>query len=555
MHAVDACLKSAGSAPSPLHTHLPAATQELKTELLRIYADEESPVHNKLWSNAASLYLDMAEATRGDEARWIFANLAVLALPPGHDDPRILATGLRILSECCENDTRPGEARKVFASLVRMSKPDAKDTARAIRHLVLKNRLSDALYMIDWHIRQHWNHGAAPPSRGIMHTVMIQMKTVEQVLRLRPPPKPGRFVATPELYAEYTMALSILGNLLSENYLPLVPAHKEDITWLVKHLTHFYTLDYDVPSTSDAQASIYRTMPQFLHRLPCGRDPRSVSTTSRTSVPQPSCQADRAEFFLPVLSERTYNVLVQYALRHEEQPQWCRLVLEHMMHERNPPIVPDDVTANILLQQANKRHMHDLALLALEWGASSLSPDEPSVPAKMSSQRLLAHLDDALREENLFRVEGLIYHFVQSWLQCHERPEGVPAVQVLWRLYPQLRQRQTPSARIAWDPRILTASLYLAARSNSRGLTLHMWRLIKDHCETTQQKIAPESATVLMKKQVQSNEKRQDERVQQLCRIALQEYAWLMEHWSKHAHHPPAHMKLPIVDLWMMSMH
>ena len=560
IHAVRACLKSAESASSPLHTQLPAATQAIKTELMRMSADAKFPAQSKIWHDVVDTYLDLLEASPAREARLVFENLATLALPQGYQEPRILASGLRLLAKCCNEDAGPRAIQSVFASLVSLSKPAAKDTARTARKLVLMNRLSEAMYIIDWHIREHWHHGVPPPSRGLMHTVMIQMKTVEQVLRMRPPPEPGRFIATPALYAEYATALAMLGTLLSENYLPLVPAHKEDITWLVKHLTHFYTLEYDVPSTSGAQASIYRALPEFLHRLPCGRDPEAASVKTRPNLPQPSCQADRAEFFLPVLRERTYNVLVQYALQHEEQPQWCRLVLEHMMHERNPPIVPDNVTANILLQQANKRHMHDLALHALEWGACPLSPDEPSVPTEMSSQRLLAHLDDALREENTFRVEGLIYHFVQSWLQCCERPGGVPAMQVLGRLYPQLRQRQTSqSSRVACDPRIFTASLYLAARSNRKGLALQVWQLIKDHCEVTQQMVASESGTVLMtyfahaarrsKKQSQSDGSEYDGRAQRLCRVALQEYAWLLEHWSTYDHHPPARMYVPLLRL------
>lgn len=524
-------------------------------------ADAGSPAQLKIWHDVLHTYLDVLEACRGEEAWLAFESLASLAPPHAHEDPRLLNIGLNLLSQCGNEDAAPGAVRRVFASLVSLSRPAAKDTARTVRKLILMNRLSDAMYIIDWHIRQYWNHGAPPPSRGLMHTVMIQMKTVEQVLRMRPPPLPGRFTATPDLYAEYASALAILGTLLSENYLPLVPAHKEDITWLVKHLTHFYTLEYDVPSASDAQASIYRAVPEFLHRLPCGRDPDASNIKARPSLPQPSCQADRAEFFLPVLSERTYNVLVQYALQHDEQPQWCRLVLEHMMHERNPPIVPDNVTANILLQQANKRHMHDLALHALEWGACPLSPDEPSVPTEMSSQRLLTHLDDAIREENIFRIEGLIYHFVQSWLQCYERPDGVPAMQVLGRLYPQLRQRQASQiSRVACDPRIFTASLYLAARSNRKGLVLQMWQLMKDHCDVAQQMVAPESATVFMnylahaarrsKKHAQSNG---DGHAQQLCRVALQEYAWLLEHWSTHDQHPPARMYVPLLRLLRRS--
>lgn len=558
--AVRACLKSAESASSPLHTQLPAATRAIKNELMRISADTESSELLKIWHDVVNTYLDLLEASPANDARLVLENLASLAPPQGSQEPRILASGLRLLAQCCNEIAEPGAVQAVFASLTSLSRPAAKDTARMVRKLILMNRLSDAMYIIDWHIREHWHHGVPAPSRGLMHTVMIQMKTVEQVLRLRPPPEPGRFIATPALYAEYATALSKLGTLLSENYLPLVPAHKEDITWLVKHLTHFYTLEYNAPGASDAQASIYRAMPDFLHRLPCGRDPNAASVKSRSSLPKPSCQADRAEFFLPVLSERTYNVLVQYALQHEEQPQWCRLVLEHMMHERNPPIVPDTVTANILLQQANKRHMPDLALHALEWGACPLSPDEPSVPTEMSSQRLLAHLDDALREENTFRVEGLIYHFVQSWLQCYERPEGVPAWQVLGRLYPQLRHRQTSlSSRVACDPRILTASLYLAARSNRKGLALQFWQHIKDHCDVTQQMVASESATVLMnylahaarrsRKQVQPDGSEKDGRAQQLCRVALQEYAWLLEHWSKYGHHPPARMYVPLLRL------
>ncbi|KAI0352746.1 hypothetical protein OH77DRAFT_1484952 [Trametes cingulata] len=52
----------------------------------------------------------------------------------------------------------------------------------------------------------------------------------------------------------------------------------------------------------------------------------------------------------PFLSRRSYNALLNYALRHRLSPKMASAVLQHMCVVRDPPISPDVVTYNILLR-------------------------------------------------------------------------------------------------------------------------------------------------------------------------------------------------------------
>ncbi|KAI0366194.1 hypothetical protein BV20DRAFT_662158 [Pilatotrama ljubarskyi] len=67
----------------------------------------------------------------------------------------------------------------------------------------------------------------------------------------------------------------------------------------------------------------------------------------------------------PLLSRRSYNALLTYALRHRLSPKMASTVLQHMCVVRDPPLSPDVVTYNILLRSATLLRQVSLSREAL----------------------------------------------------------------------------------------------------------------------------------------------------------------------------------------------
>lgn len=554
LHDVRACLQTR---PTPLHT-LSSATAALREELN--HTRTRSGID--MWPDVAAMYLDAVEtASTLDVASALFSELASLAPRNTATLPRVGAVGLRVFHAAAAPHAPSSIVREVWLALRELSRPSPHDTAPTIRTLLLRNRLGDATRMLQWHIRQHWHHGHPAPSRALMHTLMIQMRTVERVLRTRQAPAPGRFGASGALYAEYAAALAVLGTLLRDNCLPLVPHDKEDITWLIKLLYDFDALGYRAPLTGRAERTIHATLPRFVQRLPCGRPPYNTSAVAR--IPHPSSRNDRANYFVPVLSERSYNALVQYTLHHANSPRACRQVLEHMTHVRTPPLAPSAVTVNILLRQATRRRLDALGAYALELGASldpartwvreedvtlpsAEGPDASALALHLSPPRLLAHLDEALAQNDTYRLVALVQHIALCRLRTAAQPDGVRAVSVVLRLYPELRRtRPHTSAQAAHHPRVYTATLYLAARAHKTALALRVWRLLKQACAANARPVPPAAAAAVMRLLADAGGRQRstmpwagrrrlqrDVRAQQARTVALQEYAWLLRHWA-----------------------
>ncbi|KAI0637656.1 hypothetical protein C8Q77DRAFT_1165802 [Trametes polyzona] len=67
----------------------------------------------------------------------------------------------------------------------------------------------------------------------------------------------------------------------------------------------------------------------------------------------------------PLLSRRSYNALLTYALRHRLSPKLASAVLEHMCVKRERPLCPDRVTYNILLRSGTLLRLPSLSETAL----------------------------------------------------------------------------------------------------------------------------------------------------------------------------------------------
>lgn len=543
VHAVRLCLQQ----PDDAATWLPAITartQALRKELDTMYAPSHE-MDELLWHDLVMMYMHAAEQLSLLDAVRVYLDLASLA-PPAMPVAKARDVGLHLLLQLEALPDR-SHMRAMWKALCKVGDPTPSDTTPLTRRLILSNRLGEAMRILQWHIQQHWLRQAPAPSRAVMHTLMIQMRTVERVLRLRTPPSPGRFGASRALYTDYCYALVALGSLLRENYLPLVPAHKEDITWLIQLLAHFPALEYHAPHAAQAAQEIRHVLPVWIERLPCGRTPQPDFFTP---PPQRTRRSDRATYFVPVLSERSYNALLQYTLQHTDNPQACWRVLEHMTRERSPPLKPGPVTVNILVRQAARRRWPALGSYALALQRADPSAVAlPALPAPTASMReaeplyLLASVDEALRDHDTYRLVALLQHIRHSQLRSPQQPHGIRATSVLLRVYPELRRKRTwPSAPIAHHPHVYVASLQLAAAAGHINMAMRIWRLLKQMCIAHRQPVPTQAMVEVLRLLVRVGRRRRwvyarheherDSYKTQACMIALQEYAWLLHHWS-----------------------
>ncbi|WFD06764.1 hypothetical protein MVES1_002118 [Malassezia vespertilionis] len=399
------------------------------------------------------------------------------------------------------------------------------ETRAAIRTLLHVNRVGDAIQIFQWHVRRFWRHDAPPPSHQLMHNIMIQMRYLAFAQ------------SAPCIEMQYTDALAKLAALLRENCVPL-PGTREDIAWLIK-LLYTYT-PCNLPATWHAQRAklvIRRTLPLLVHRIPTHAPP--------SYPPSPARPRDRRLFLLPPFSARAYNALVQYTLRYAKRPHWCRIVLEHMTHARNPSLAPSPATITILLQQATRRRAETLGAYALELGAAMESAERhgASNSPHLSAARILTHLESAIVLSDTHRVLALVQHICTMHLRTQTRPNGVRLASVVFRLCPELRRAQrvlvAPSA--AMDPRIELAVLQLAARRGSITMALRIWHVLKHRHALPQDPVSLAAATVVMQLLACSAHRMRRipraQRARQFPRkharaLAMQEYEWLLRHWS-----------------------
>ncbi|WFD35300.1 hypothetical protein MCUN1_002151 [Malassezia cuniculi] len=424
-----------------------------------------------------------------------------------------------------------------------------------VRQLVRNGHVGRATLLLSAAIRSFWHGGpeASAPSRALVHNVMVEMKIVRRVLVKH---TPGALKPCPELFQEYAEALLAFGELLSENYLPLVADDKESLAWLIKHLYSFHEVASEWHSAvPDAPVLdvLHRSaviLALVIDRLPDGAP--APKTASR------QVRADRQRYFCQPYGEQTYSALVHYTLTHADKPSWCRHVLEHMARIRSPPLALSRVTVNTLVQQATRRRLGDLAKYALE-----LDPlhRHPSRQESTAQARLLARLDEAIDAGDTFRLAALLQYIATQRL--HRSSEGaLKATSVIYRVYPELRlltswrssqemqppsssssslsssssssQPQSPSAAV-YHPRVLTAALHVTMVAGNVPLALRVWSILKlaAHQSVVHRPwhVPIQAATLLFDLLGRCARKRAPGSTR-AAEIALQEYEWLLEHWA-----------------------
>lgn len=558
--------------PSLRHT-LTATVLSLSKELRNAHI----PPSDSFWQEVVDMFLGTVQRLSPRDGIYVYSRLAWLR-PPLNPATRRRAhlIGIRLLVKASRADAKMPRTcvQHAWFGLKVLGQPTLKNTTPLIRSMILMNRLSDAVMILSWYIIGYWEHGKPPPSRSIMHHLMIQMCVVDRVLRSRPPRAPGRFVSSSSLLSEYLMALSSLSHLLVEMYIPLVPANKDDIVWLIKALSNAEPLLRRNPHERKLNRSLRNALPKWLESLPCGRplppnDVESVNNDdgNRCSISEPSrhCKEDRAMYFIPPLSAHAYNTLIDYALKRARKPEWCRAILDHMTRQRSPPLTPDSITINILLKQSTHWRIPSLGTYALELGSGgdvvSISQDTPS---HISTPRLLSHLDEALYGQDYHRICAIVHHIRDGQLRCPSNVHGIRATSVVLRLYPELRRaRSRPGPLVARHPLVYAAAIRLANEAGQVQLALRVWRLGKHACISDRLPVAPSMAAAFMhvliaaamrSKRAQIRHGRvRNPQVLQARIAALQEYTWILQHNQDIGESQPMAMYAPLLRLLQLT--
>lgn len=505
-----------------------------------------------LWHDIVDMYLTWANNAHHapKDAMRLYCALASLAPNAPRLDTnlrrRALTQGRDLLAYCIAQNDDPTQLNihEVWAAVQVLCAPTILDMTPFIRRHIRDNRLSEATYLLDEYVRACWEHGTRPPSRGLMHTLMIQMMVVERVLWRRPVPAKGQFGASQTLFEQYAVALARVGALLAQQYLPLVASDKEDIAWLVKLLTTFPKLGYDTSRVREAATTIHAALPSFLAYLPSGQP------MPADYVPQRTSRIDRAQFLLPVLNEPTYNALMHYTFERVDRPEWCRQLLEHMTQLRCPPLYPDPVTINILFRQSMQRRMYDLGLYALELGTDA--PHETALDS--SGTRIRMHLADALTDDDPKRVWGIVRHMCTASASLDSSEHLTSVVRLM---YPELRlTHPEPCKPFMRRSYFYVMAMRLAARAQNMPLMFDVYRLCKQVCVSQPRPMPRRVATTLMRllDASVSVPKHQDvflcnEDMHDVRFLALQEYAWVMQH-NRKLHAPlPVGVYVPLLRL------
>lgn len=479
---------------------LDAAVDALAHELVRSRPAPDAPVYRELH---AMFFACIRRLVRDGDAQRAGELLDVLVRLAPHTPlcARHRALLLRVLGEPC-----------AFAPAwraVRRWMPDAAphETTQAVRALLRVNAVGEASRVVQWHVRRFRRLGTPPPSFALLHNVMVQMRFVGTHLDAAPA----------EVQASYTDALVRLGTLLREHQLPL-PGAREDMAWLIK-LLYTYDLAPLAHRPHPRTLRVLRTsLPMYVDRLPAAHDTRT-----------------------PPLSSATYNALVQYTLHYAHNPLWCRRVLEHMTHIRTPPLPPSPALVTILLRQATRRRLGALGLYALELDAPPAAP--PHTP------RLLVHVERAVAIGDTHRLIALLQFITALHLRSARHTHGVRAASVAQRVLPMLHRRRAAQAPRGAD--VSAAVFTLAARAGKLGLALRIWRWMKQ--QSVHAPISVHTGTVLMQLLADAVRKpharlprwatrrgaRRRRAPDEVRVLALEEYAFLVQHWCATAHAPP----------------
>lgn len=544
-----------------VHTHTLISNMNAQALVLQ----NMPTLSNDLWNQLVHFYLTAMQTMTPSAACEVLHALARLADKSRslEEDTRVrvCTEGIRILTYHIEKnqDTINKATQDTWRAVQVLGKPRVQDMTWFIRKLVLQNKLSEATCFLSGYIKQSWNHEETPPSRALLHTLMIQMMLVKRVIQLKPAPMEGHFCASKSLYHHYADALVRLGELLEYNYLPLVPTHKEDIAWLIKLLTTFTRLEYESVRSNHFRKRIGLVLEGFVYHLPCGR---AVSEESQQVCLRRSCRMDRMMHFTPVLTERAYNVLLYYTLYIIKKRTWCQMVLDHMIQRRSPSVAPGHVTGNILLQKSTRLRDAKMGGISAEIGMSWSGPNTEGDTEKMRQERLLMHLDGAISDNNSYRAYALIQHIAHTRMKNKRWSNGLRVASVVLRMYPELRDnRPGESIPFMHHPQFYILAMCLAVRAGNMLLMLRVFHLCKLSCMFQGWQVPETVAMRFMLLLVQhvAYQKRQlhehVEMTREIRVIALEEYMWIMRHSRRIGKLPPASMYEPLLRLLYQTAH
>lgn len=501
----------------------PLAQETLRTCTLALRSDlAHAPAPTA--AHAAALYAnaatELAAAGRSADAAYVLGQLAAL----GCECDAALMLGVL------------GAARDpaaVWDAVVGvLGAPAPRECAHIVRTLLHRGCIGRAAKLVGAAVRSSWLRDTPPPSRALVHTLMIETKIVRRVLLEH---TPGRLQPSAALFAEYADALVALGELLADNYMPIVADEKESLAWLIKHLYLFGDAAAewrravpDAPVHAIA-ARVDHILEAVVARLPDGAPPPPLA--SRRS------REDRQRFFCKPYGAQTYSALVHYTLSHANRPSWCRHVLEHMARKRTPPLSLSRTAVNTLVQQAARRRISELASSALEITSYDCPSHESSAQA-----RLLARLDEAIHDCDTYRIAALLQYIAR--LRMRHRSEGsVRPSSALYRVYPELarfvswrksRTRPPPPPSAVYHPYVFTAALQVASAAGDLDLAVRLWGIIKLASYKSMVhrpwRVPVHAATLLFDFLARMAYRRPVRR--RAASLAFAEYEWLLRHWA-----------------------
>ncbi|KAH9950167.1 hypothetical protein B0H21DRAFT_776953 [Amylocystis lapponica] len=229
----------------------------------------------------------------------------------------------------------------------------------------------------------------------------------------------------------------------------------------------------------------------------------------------------------PPLDRHSYNTLLFYALRHRYSPAYASSVLEHMCVKRNPPLLPDIVTYNILIRSGTllrQTPITDAALTALRLNQMNLkhgitvkprvyglaAPPTRSRSSQYYSSRFSKELQrlstETLKMPDVARLAppGVRADaFTLSSYVAHLTSTGTPEIvaDVLFYILPELFAVDHPSwgsltleehralrkssrreymlRAVEYGPRVFAAIINALAKAGRTGLAERVWILAK----------------------------------------------------------------------------
>lgn len=199
--------------------------------------------------------------------------------------------------------------------------------------------------------------------------------------------------------------------------------------------------------------------------------------------------------YTPRLDIMAYNSLLHYALRHQLKPSLADVIIEHMTKHREPPLIPDKSTLNILMRSGTLLRKHeyfDAAWANISnteaFALGKIVPQSASNPSKHTRViKTLRSSDRNPQQADIYTLHAYLSHLIAI---------GQPklAVEIISQIFPDFLG--TASATFC-DPAWVTSGIHLgpyffttvitALRKNgAEFLAIHLWNLAQK-CESASQ--------------------------------------------------------------------